>query len=95
MSRAFTKEDSDNWGDPGKRFFLPPKDDPGFDAAAAEAGLGVNATGPGQPGLKRKGYRAAFVLGLVGRDVSPGGMLEIHLGPSRSRWAGRRFGRGW
>ena len=45
MSRAFTKEDSDNWGDPGKRFFLPPRDDPGFDAAAAEALLEAARTG--------------------------------------------------
>ena len=37
MSRAFTKEDSGHWGDPGRRFALPPRDDPDYDAAAADA----------------------------------------------------------
>ena len=37
MSRAFTKEDSGHWGDPGRRYPLPARDDPGYDAAAAEA----------------------------------------------------------
>ncbi|MEO8910267.1 MAG: hypothetical protein ABI408_08570 [Gemmatimonadaceae bacterium] len=36
MSRAFVKEDA-GWGDPGKRYSLPPRTDPGFDEAAAEA----------------------------------------------------------
>jgi hypothetical protein len=36
MSRAFVKEDS-GWGDPGKRYSLPSRDDPGYDEAAAEA----------------------------------------------------------
>jgi len=36
MSRAFVKEDG-GWGDPGKRYSLPPRGDPGFDEAAAEA----------------------------------------------------------
>ena len=37
MSRAFVNEDAGGWGDPSRRFLLPPRDDPGFDAAAAEA----------------------------------------------------------
>jgi hypothetical protein len=37
MSRAFTREDSGHWGDPGRRYHLPPHDDPEYDAAAAEA----------------------------------------------------------
>ena len=37
MSRAFVNEDAGNWGDPSRRFNLPPRDDPDFDAAAAEA----------------------------------------------------------
>ena len=37
MSRAFVNEDAGSWGDPSKRFLLPERDDPGFDAAAAEA----------------------------------------------------------
>lgn len=36
MSRAFVKEDA-GWGDPGKRYSLPPRNDPGYDEAAAEA----------------------------------------------------------
>jgi len=36
MSRAFVKEDA-GWGDPGKRYSLPPRDAPGYDEAAAEA----------------------------------------------------------
>jgi len=36
MSRAFVKEDA-GWGDPGKRYSLPPRDDPAYDEAAAEA----------------------------------------------------------
>lgn len=37
MSRAFVKEDAGAWGDPGKRYSLPARDDPGYDEAAAEA----------------------------------------------------------
>jgi hypothetical protein len=47
MSRAFTKEGGD-WGDPSYRVALPPRDDPGFDAAAAEALL--EAAREGQTG---------------------------------------------
>jgi hypothetical protein len=36
MSRAFVKEGA-AWGDPGKRYVLPARTDPGFDQAAAEA----------------------------------------------------------
>jgi hypothetical protein len=36
MSRAFVKEDA-GWGDPGRRYSLPPRSDPGYDEAAAEA----------------------------------------------------------
>jgi hypothetical protein len=39
MSRAFVNEDADQWGDPGRRFNLPDRDDPEFDRAAAEAML--------------------------------------------------------
>lgn len=37
MSRAFVKEDGAAWGDPGKRYSLPDRSDPGFDEAPAEA----------------------------------------------------------
>ena len=37
MSRAFVKEDAGGWGDPGKRYSLPERGDPGYDEAAAEA----------------------------------------------------------
>ena len=39
MSRAFVNEDASHWGNPGRRFNLPEKDDPDFDRAAAEAML--------------------------------------------------------
>lgn len=39
MSRAFVNEDAGQWGNPGRRFNLPERDDPGFDKAAAEAML--------------------------------------------------------
>jgi hypothetical protein len=39
MSRAFVNEDSGHWGNPGRRFDLPEKDDPDFDRAAAHAML--------------------------------------------------------
>ena len=39
MSRAFVNEDAAQWGNPGRRFNLPDRDDPGFDKAAAEAML--------------------------------------------------------
>ena len=45
MSRAFVNEDAGSWGDPGRRFALPPRDDPGFDAAAAEALLEAARSG--------------------------------------------------
>jgi hypothetical protein len=47
MSRAFVGE-HESWGDPGYRIPLPPRDDPGFDAAAAEAIL--EAARAGQTG---------------------------------------------
>ena len=37
MSRAFAKEEDSSWGDPSRRYALPPRDDPAFDAAAAVA----------------------------------------------------------
>ncbi len=37
MSRAFVNDDAGHWGDPSRQYVLPPRDDPGFDAAAAEA----------------------------------------------------------
>jgi len=47
MSRAFVGE-HESWGDPGYRISLPPRDDPGFDVAAAEAML--EAARAGQTG---------------------------------------------
>jgi len=37
MSRAFVNEDAGGWGSSGRRFTLPARDDPEFDAAAARA----------------------------------------------------------
>ena len=39
MSRAFVNEDAGQWGNPGRRFDLPDRDDPEFDDAAARAML--------------------------------------------------------
>jgi hypothetical protein len=47
MSRAFVGE-HESWGDPGYRISLPPRDDPGFASAAAEAIL--EAARAGQTG---------------------------------------------
>lgn len=44
MSRAFVKEEAGGWGNEG-RFDLPPRDDPGFDEAAARALLTAAAEG--------------------------------------------------
>lgn len=37
VSRAFVNEDAGSWGNPGRRWNLPPRDDPRFDEAAARA----------------------------------------------------------
>jgi hypothetical protein len=48
MSRAFVNENAGPWGDPSRRYTLPGRDDPDFDAAAAEALL--DAARDGQTG---------------------------------------------
>jgi len=54
MSRAFIKEDA---GGPEPRYHLPPRDDPGYDAAAAWALLeGANA-GDSLSAEEATGYR--------------------------------------
>jgi len=54
MSRAFVKEDA---GEPERRFSLPERDDPGFDAAAAWALIeGANA-GDSLSAEQATGYR--------------------------------------
>jgi hypothetical protein len=55
MSRAFTKEGA-GWGDPSYRVVLPPKDDPGFDAAAAEALLEAARVGQTGSAEEATGY---------------------------------------
>ena len=45
MSRAFVKDDAGGWGNPGRRFDLPERDDPSFDEAAAEALLSAARDG--------------------------------------------------
>ena len=56
MSRAFVKEDAGAWGDPGKRYSLPPRDDPGYDEAAAEALLEGARTGDTGSAESATGY---------------------------------------
>lgn len=48
MSRAFIDDDRDESGRPRRRFGLPPRDDPSYDAAAARALL--EAARDGQTG---------------------------------------------
>jgi hypothetical protein len=55
MSRAFVKEDA-GWGDPGKRYTLPPKGDPGYDEAAAEALLEAARAGDTGSAESATGY---------------------------------------
>ena len=55
MSRAFVKEDSE-WGDPGKRYSLPDRDDPGYDEAAAEALLAAARAGDTGSAESATGY---------------------------------------
>ncbi|MFI5208470.1 MAG: hypothetical protein ACHQU8_09805 [Gemmatimonadales bacterium] len=55
MSRAFTKEGG-QWGDPSYRVVLPPRNDPGFDAAAAEAMLEAARNGQTGSAEEATGY---------------------------------------
>ena len=55
MSRAFVKEDS-GWGDPGKRYSLPSRGDPGYDEAAAEALLEGARSGDTRSAESATGY---------------------------------------
>ena len=56
MSRAFVKEDGAAWGDPGRRYSLPARDDPNFDEAAAEALLEGARTGDTGSAESATGY---------------------------------------
>lgn len=56
MSRAFVKEDAGSWGDPGKRYSLPARTDPGFDEAAAEALLEAARAGDTGSAESATGY---------------------------------------
>jgi hypothetical protein len=56
MSRAFVKEDAGSWGDPGKRYSLPPRDDPSYDEAAAEALLEAARAGDTGSAESATGY---------------------------------------
>ncbi len=55
MSRAFVKE-GESWGNPLRRFNLPHRDDPGFDAAAAEALLEAAREGDTASAESATGY---------------------------------------
>jgi len=55
MSRAFVKEDSGD-GVPKRNYGLPPRDDPGFDAAAAEALLEAARAGETASAERATGY---------------------------------------
>lgn len=55
MSRAFVKEDA-GWGEPGKRYSLPARDDPGYDEAAAAAILEAARAGDTGSAESATGY---------------------------------------
>jgi hypothetical protein len=55
MSRAFVNEDAGSGGPP-KRYALPARDDPGFDAAAAEALLEAAREGETASAEQATGY---------------------------------------
>ena len=55
MSRAFVKEDSGD-GVPRRNYGLPPRDDPGFDAAAAAALLEAARAGETASAEQATGY---------------------------------------
>jgi hypothetical protein len=55
MSRAFVKEDADG-GAPKRNYGLPPRDDPGFDAAAAAALLEAARVGETASAEQATGY---------------------------------------
>lgn len=55
MSRAFVNEDAGGGG-PKKGYGLPPRDDPGFDAAAAEALLEAAREGDTSSAEQATGY---------------------------------------
>jgi hypothetical protein len=56
MSRAFTKEDDGTRGVPSRNYGLPPRDDPGFDAAAAAALLEAARAGETASAEQATGY---------------------------------------
>ncbi len=56
MSRAFVNEDAGGWGDPGKRYSLPDRADPGYDEAAAEALLDAARAGDTGSAESATGY---------------------------------------
>ncbi|HEV7838933.1 MAG TPA: hypothetical protein VGO75_12760 [Gemmatimonadaceae bacterium] len=77
MSRAFVKEDA-GWGDPGKRYSLPARDDPDFDEAAAEALLEAARAGDTGSAESATGYYwgekrlRPFVEKILGRAEREG-----------------------
>jgi hypothetical protein len=56
MSRAFVDDDRDDSGRPRREFNLPPRDDPGFDAAAARALLEAAREGATGDAEQATGY---------------------------------------
>ncbi len=56
MSRAFVNEDAGGAGGPRRRFELPPRDDPGFLAAAANVMLRASLDGETESAEEATGY---------------------------------------
>ena len=102
MSRAFVKEDAGGWGDPGKRYSLPGRTDPGYDEAAAEAllegarsgdtGSAESATGYywGEPKL-RPHVERILVEGGLRRRAEHARVVHEQVESSDGRGGGNEF----
>ena len=84
MSSAFVGE-HEQWGDPGYRVALPPRTDPGFDAAAAVALLEAARDGKTGSAEEATGYYwgepklAVHVRGILERARTAGDERLVQL----------------
>ncbi len=82
MSRAFVNEDAN---EPERRYVLPPRDDPGYDEAAASALLDGADVGDSYSAEQATGYRwgdrrlEAHVRRLLARAESDGDERRVTL----------------
>lgn len=92
MSRAFVKEDAGDHVPPGM-FGLPPRDDPGFDAAAARALLEAarDASTPGAEAATGYRWGEPRLRGHVRRLLEEAEALPEHERDPRYVRVARRF----